>query len=66
VTPKELESMAIQSGNFAGVVLTDDDARAFERQISDPAPNEAGKRSLARGEALLARYGEGTVDKPQK
>ena len=50
---REHLDMAIRSDNFRGVVLTDEDAQAFERQIKDTSPNEAARRALARGEELL-------------
>ena len=51
--------MAIRSNNFAGVVLTGDDAKAFEAQIKDQTPNAAAQRSLARGQELLSKFGKG-------
>jgi hypothetical protein len=49
--------MAIRSDNFAGVFLSEEDARAFERQIEDNTPNERGLKALERGLELL----QGTV-----
>jgi hypothetical protein len=47
--------MAIQSTTFGRVELSGEEAKRFQRHMSDDKPNLAAQASLARGQAMLAR-----------
>jgi hypothetical protein len=48
--------MAIKSSPFGPVILTGEDAKAFDRQIAEGKPNPLAKLALERGDALVREF----------
>ena len=52
--------MAVKSSSFGRVILTGEDARKFERQVTYGKPKAAAKESLSRGVAMAEAFRSGS------
>lgn len=50
--------MAVHTSIFGGVRLTDEDAKAFRKQIDEGRPSQAAKDALKAGRKMVAEYKE--------